>query len=665
MFSARAQSILFPRFDHTGHFATPHGVRYSRADFTDSPEAVIQYMNQYVPRRDPLHTFFSESEVATLLSKIRRFSPVKEDWTIAFLSYENPWGAAGGVLAVGREAPDAMERHDLRTIRLSPYHSNLKNKLQLDLAHKVAECEVPVENCKRFVPVSIYKVSDPRPPSGTWYLMEAPGYFNLDGGFNGTDPYFDQADSTNPKDLVDRRAVDNALFASAAVPYVMRALGFRENIIFEAQDWQFAPVTLFGLTGQLRNGLEEPVLESAIVLNTLHNPYDKYLPRDLLARYTHRVQGYPKSGASETVLAQLLELSLAPASTVSGGFVRGMLESPVMRHHYAPHIIDTLRQHGLIAITNGPLAPPSNPFSFNAVTAAQRGDNSIVQREKLEARADALLELHRYLAAPENQGSCIGSLQGGNCGYVDGDISSLDPSVPLIAFYGRFDLGQKGIDVAVDAISKMPQGLARYVIISWPGSNEEYVGRHHEEYEKLASCRRGEFLFVKERVPFFQKLMKGASFVGYPSIYEPFGSKADAYRQGTPTLARAVDGLAHQSMHLAEQQEILNGTNPSFAAPYRPIILYHEGVPAGIDLPRELVGLQQATLPEDRFCNPVFQSMSDALRDAIVAACSIFSSENGRRYYRGLPSLTELPDWTVNVQQRIAWYAGTILANQR
>jgi hypothetical protein len=663
--STAAQHTFFPRFDDAGKFTTSHGVTYTRSDFIDSPQAVMSYMSSYAPRFDALSAFFNRAEVATLLNKVRGFSLSQDDWTTALLSYENPWGAAGGVLAVGREAPDAMVRAGLNTLRLSPYHSNLKNKLQLNPKDKVAECNVPIDNGAKIVPVSIYKVSDPRPPHGTWYLMEAPGYFDLDGGFNGTDPYFDRADSKPPKEQVDRRAVNNALFASAAVPYVMRALGHTKNIIFEAQDWQFAPVNLFGLTAQLRNGTEEPVLESAIVLNTLHNPYDKYLPRDILARYTSRVQGYPRPGVSETVLAQLLELSLAPASTVSGGFVRGLLESPVMLHHYAQHLTETLRRHGLIAITNGPLAPPSNPFSLEAVTAAQRGDNTLVQREKLEARADALKALHQYLLAQENTGSYIGSLQGGSSGFVGGDIFSLDPSVPLIAFYGRFDLGQKGIDVAVDAISKMPQGLARYVLISWPGSDEEYVGRHHEEYEKLARRRPGEFLFIKERAPFFKQLMKGASFVGYPSIYEPFGSKADAYREGTPTIARSVDGLIHQSMHLAQPQDSHDGSTPSFAAPYRPIVLYHEGVAPGIDLPRELVGLQQSTLPEDRFGNPVFGFMSDALKDAMVVACSMFSSENGRRYYRGLHSLTELPDWETNVNQRIAWYAGTILACRR
>ncbi len=85
---------------------------------------------------------------------------------------------------------------------------------------------------------------------------------------------------------------------------------------------------------------------------------------------------------------------------------------------------------------------------------------------------------------------------------MGGDITTLDPSVPIITVYGRFDLGQKGIDIAIDAIRRMPAGMAHYVVIGMTTSSDDYVGQHHEAYQKLADERPGEFLFFKASCTF-------------------------------------------------------------------------------------------------------------------------------------------------------------------
>ncbi len=85
--------------------------------------------------------------------------------------------------------------------------------------------------------------------------------------------------------------------------------------------------------------------------------------------------------------------------------------------------------------------------------------------------------------------------------------------------------------------------------------------------------------------------MQGTSFVVYPSIYEPYGSVADAWVNGAGVIGRTVDGLAHQMMPRAQRLAMPGEPNTSFTEPFLPIITYHEGVPRGIDLVGEFKAL--------------------------------------------------------------------------
>jgi glycogen synthase len=664
-------SVFNPRFNDNGRFTTPHNVTFDRdRDFLDCPQNTLAFMAKYVPNLAPLYDYFSRAEVATLLAKRQSMSITPGDRMMVFASYENPWAKAGGVLAVARMGPEALEAAGERVIRISPDHSNLKSSLGPESGKVIAQFRVPLNNGADPVLVQIREVYESEHSKIPWYLISAPGYFDLDGGENRTDPYFDSRDKDRSQVEVDRKSARDALFFSKALPYALRALGHRRDVYLELQDWQTAATALFVLEAQLRNGNEEPVLESAATFSTLHNPYDKWLPRDLLADFTTRAEQFALSGA-DTFLAQFLRLTAGPVSTVSGGFARGIMESPLMTELYARHLIRVLFEQGFIGITNGPLAKLETPFGEEAEARASIGQYDVIKLEKEVARKVALSKIREHQESPTR--NSIGALQGGSTGFVGGDITTLDPSVPIITVYGRFDLGQKGIDVAIDAIRKMPPGMARYVVIGMTTSSDEYVGQHHAAYQRLADERPGEFLFFKASCDFFKELMKGTSFVAYPSIYEPYGSVADAWVNGAGVIGRAVDGLAHQMMPRTQKLAMPNQPVPSFNEPFLPIITYHEGVPRGIDLVGEFKALQETMHPGHRVENPVFQAMSGALRDAMIRACSMFSAGSGDRYYRGLaevPKLAgsregELSGWEINARQRQAWMTGAILASRR
>lgn len=645
----QAHHTFNPLF-RNGEWTSPYGVTTRLADLRDYPDSARETNAAFVLKEAALGHLFNQKEVSKLLAKRLAISNTPGERKVVLVSYENPWGSSGGVLAVARMAANALRDAGEEVFRLSAYHSNLKDSLDLRNATLVAKCDVPLVGST--VTVSVYKVEDKNSAHGSWYLVSAPGYFNLDGGAFKSEPYFDSSESQEDREGRNSRLLKDSLLFSKAVPYVLKALGYTKDLVIEAQDWQCAFAAQAVLEAQLG---DHPVLETAAVFLTLHNPYDHWLPSEVLGMFTERL-----GSQGDTVLQRMIELTAGPVSTVSNGFAVGLTQSPLQRHHYAPHLLETFSRHGLIGITNGSLAALDKPFTPEAYTQAELGDLDKLIQEKDQARSAALKALSQHLGDSGRQS--IGCLKGGNTGYVSGDISTLDKSVPIFVCYGRFDLGQKGIDIFVDAITKMPRGAGRYVLISWPGSSDEYVGQHFEHYERVAAERDGEFIFFPERRPEFQALMKGATWGCYPSLYEPFGSMADCLVNTTGVVYRAVDGLLHQAMPPAQKLYIPEGaSDTSYAAPFSPIVGYHEGT-GGMNEDRlrdEVVSLQNLLAPKDRGATRLFELKSSALAAALTQASLIYSTGNREAYFRGLSQVASIPQpWTVNAQQRQAWYGG-------
>lgn len=640
--------ILYPRFDKDGTWESPHRVIVSEGTFVDRVEAVAEAKRGFVTPLEPLSKIFTTNEVALLLEKRKQISNKTGERTTVFASYENPWGSSGGILAVARAAVTALEKRGERAIRISPHHSKLRDALDVSKLTPEVVCDVPLGDSS--VQVKVYKVEDKNKAYGSWYLISAPGYFDLDGGAFRSEPYFDSNESAEERDGDKSRVLKDSLFFCKAVPHVLKALGYTKDVIVEAQDWQCAFLAQTVLEAQIG---EKPVLNTAATYAMLHNAYDHWLPSHVLSRFTNRT-----GSSGETVLQRMLELTAGPIATVSNGFAVGLKQSPLQRHYYAPHLLDIFERHGLIGITNGSLAALDKPFDSYAYTRAYQGDTSLLIAQKILARAAALKALSEHIAQPSR--NSIGTLMGGTVSYVSGDITNLKQSVPIFVCYGRFDLGQKGVDVFVDAIRRMPKGLGRYILISWPGSTEDYVQKHFECYEKLAEERKGEFIFFPERRPEFGALMKGASWVVYPSLYEPFGSMADCLVNTTGAVFNAIDGLAQQGLVPSRKLYIPDGElQTSYAEPLMPLVPYHEGRADMSDdrLRDEIVSLQGLTFPMERFQHRLFQLKSEALMLALTKACAVYSADDGAGYYRGLAEVSDIPQsWVVNSEQRVAWY---------
>lgn len=107
-------------------------------------------------------------------------------------------------------------------------------------------------------------------------------------------PY--SADKYRSREEVDRTSVRDALFFSKSLPYALRALGHTKDVYPELQDWQTTAAALFALEAQLPNGNEAPVVESAATFSTLHNTYDKWLQKELLAEVTTRIDNFASCG---------------------------------------------------------------------------------------------------------------------------------------------------------------------------------------------------------------------------------------------------------------------------------------------------------------------------------------------------------------------------------
>ncbi len=660
MHTDRLLTTINPQLQH-GQWTSPAYVTYNKdLNLTDDVQRAADHLARYQKNHTALFEIFSREEVFALMKARRSVSTTPGERQVVLLSYENPWGHSGGVLAVMRQAPEALMAQGEKVARLSPYHSGLVGKLDLSdrsVAEPVASCRVP--DGGREVEVTVYKCRDPKAPHGEWYLMSAPGYFNLDGGWNGTEPYYHKSESQQDRDGDQSLLLRDSLFASKAVPYVLRALGMTKDLVIEAQDWQFASVAQFALEAQLpeRAG-ERPLLESAAVLLTLHNPYDHGLARYVLAQHTHRLG----SSNPDTILQRMIPLTAGPVATVSGGFAKSLGESPIQRFCLAGHLQYTFAAHGVFGITNGSLAPLRQPFSQQAITQVSQGSYKLIEQEKQNARTLALKALAEQQDNPERE--TIGKLKGGNAQYVGGPITNLDSRIPLIVCYGRFDLGQKGIDIFVDAVRQMPKMMARYVLISWPGSGDKFVKDHFAAYQQLAEEREGEFLFLPERFSAFEDLAAGASYIAYPSLYEPFGAVPDALTRGTAVVYHAVDGLLHQLLVPAQKLYLPPGVpqaDVSYAAPHIPVVGYHEGYPDGFDLRGETVSLQGSTDPSHRRDHRLFGILSNALKDALMVACMQFSTGNGEAYYRGLGELSKIPqDWSVNAGSRREWYSAAV-----
>lgn len=590
---------------------------------------VSSELSQYLSgwSHDPwaLRALFEDTDLRRLESCRRQVH--KDRRTIVLCVYENFFARAGGLFAVARLLPKALQQQGDKVLVLSPFHGALATAPSKPSAAPGAapsplrQCgETSVRFANTRVPLTLWEHTL---DGVRWVLFEAPDYFQARGGPKGNIPY----DYTSPEQPQAPSRLDaDSLFASAAVPQVLAALGLTDDLIIHAQDWQMAAAAL-----TVKQALLDSVLHSAAVVLASHNPYDCVLPLGKLGLITTRVEdrfwptlrrsgrdGAPPPVRRDTFYECMLPLLDAPISTVSRSFARELTTHPVHTAFFANHLQEVYGRQGVVGVDNGLFLDASvRAFSAAAVDAARRGSVAAILREKQDKRRYLLEHFASFL--PENVRGSLDAGQGRS-------LAELPPEVPIFMMFGRMDPGQKGFDVLARAVERIERGRAKFIFaLESPGGVEPWVA----DLDGLASDRQGDVVFIPDRMTKgYLETMAGVTFCVMPSLYEPFGAATEPYLKGTPVVACATGGLLQQvrDYHL----------DPAAATG----LLYRADLSSlkPADVPVYWCQLLGAPNPDSRRTNPVHQILVASLTDALLEAAAIFG-QRPECYARALANL--------------------------
>jgi len=430
--------------------------------------------------------------------------------TIVFVTFENEFAPLGGLAAVMRLLPKRMAQlSDDRCVTVTPFFREItkcKPKLMDSIQSTGLKFSLVYDGKEEQVEIFQYRNGD----GFTTYLLDSNFFFNAPcdcgdppGMEAPCNPYLNPA---HPEQLLD----DSLLFASA-VPKALVALGVTRNVVLSLQDWEAAGAAIVAK--------DDPRLSGVSCVLTLHNSYDRPVSQAEMKRMTNRVLPGP------TVLAKTVPFLDGPICTVSQNFAHELIHEPVHRDIFAPHLQAMFKERTIRGINNGLFSQLD--FPPESRTQAAAGNFKPLLEEKTKRRKDMIKKLEAY--QPER---AWGSL----------DFDNFDG--PVFLFFGRDDPRQKGYDVVVAAIDRVPPGQARYVFTPIPG-DEGAPGLQF--LQNLAKRRPGEvkvFPFRMEQG--YMELQRGASFMVMSSLYEPFGGATEGYAVGTPVVARATGGLVQQ-----------------------------------------------------------------------------------------------------------------------
>ncbi len=535
-----------------------------------------------------LRAFFTEEEVEQLTEARKRLRPGKE--TIAYCVYENPFAKSGGVFAVAENYCAALSERDKDILALTPYHAALKTAPgEEEVAPAISQegepltCEVPFDGMHIQVALLEHYRRGVR-----WILLRAEGFFNAEGGPGRTDPYGYEEPA---------KLLRDSLFACAAIPHALAALGYKDNLIVHPQDWEMASLAL-----TVKEAMVDEILGSAAVVLTSHNPYDRGLRSHALRRITKR--SYQGSSPAHTVYQYMIPLTDAPVNTVSENFARELTTDPLQTEYFADHLQDIFQHHGLVGIDDGLFGKSTQPFAEAALKKAGEGDPEAILTDKLAKRKTMLANLSEY-----TDPRILGDLDGG----AGRPLVELPDDVPFFVMFGRMDPGQKGFDVFARAIEATPAGTARFMITPiLSGAPAAYL----DDLTRLAESRPGEIAVYPFRMEKgYLETLAGATYAVMPSIYEPFGGATEPYLCGTPVVARATGGLVQQVFDADQHPNRATG------------ILFREEMGQTAGLGEQWRAIELAEDPSLRLRVPIYAAMVEALADALSRACDIYRSE--------------------------------------
>ncbi|HMD68362.1 MAG TPA: glycogen/starch synthase, partial [Chitinivibrionales bacterium] len=447
-------------------------------------------LHSWTQFRSGYRQFFTSREIDLLSKGEQSFDGASR--TVVLLAFENEYASLGGLSVVTRFLPEHLRKAGENVVFITPYHPNHAAVREARARGKFREeFTIPFACggesrrlcCLRDAGASI------------------PSYFlAVDGQFTAEEHPYSYSDSAS--------LLADSLAFCVAVPHALARLGIVRNILFHANDWETAAIALFSKTAII-----DRLVVSAKTVLTLHNSYDAGLPKEAAGRYCSR----PMPDA--TVLRAFIPLLNGPLTTVSTPFAHELRADPLQRGCFANHLQDVFSRNPPVGIENGAFCGPKTVVSREATAAWGSGDATLLISEK-NRRSDAFWS---------RMESCIDI-------RVIGRLSRPAPGerVPVFFLSGRVDFLQKGFDVVFSAFLRLRRGSARLFFSPNVGGVAEANGAQGPEldfFNNIALRCEGDIAVWPFYIPHdeYRVLLRGASFLVMPSLYEPFGAATEGF----------------------------------------------------------------------------------------------------------------------------------------
>jgi glycogen synthase len=466
-----------------------------------------------------MDAFFDEGEIACIKKSLQDLT-VRH---VVYCSFENRFARSGGLAAVtDRILPCFNARKDIqRVVLMTPFYPHIIDESQLEKTRESVDIFYDKKKIKLEILKYTHKDNGGVKGDIHEYYLKAPGFFEARNAIN--DPYIYRE---NNRELNDNAIRENALFFSKAVPRAVKAVGLESGIVFHLQEWQTALIALTAKIAVLSGDLT-----SCGTVQTMHNPFDSYIPPGELGKIIHDkyFQRYLRFTEAKGHTAYQLGLQLvdAPVTTVSGHFARELTADILQTHYFAPHLQDIFLKSGVWGVNNGMFVDFPPEFSSKDAYGLEE-----IKKIKMEKRKALLGILDRY--RPPGR---FGQLT-----YKGESITRLPREIPLLVMSGRLDPIQKGFDILLQAVERFDEDEIKVILTPMPVKTPDL----DYFYEVAHKCRGNVTVFPMRMAEGFHELQTGCTFGIMPSIYEPFGAAVEYMVNGTVTIARQTGGLAGQ-----------------------------------------------------------------------------------------------------------------------
>ncbi len=306
-----------------------------------------------------------------------------------------------------------------------------------------------------------------------------------------------------------------AFYTQAVTSYISYTGSVQKNPYqaVHCQDWHTALVPLLlGESNKITREKETLQSRATKTILTIHNLLYQGAPPATLAQKLGLMQSvfHPQGGDREKSSVNFLLEGIEYAdivSTVSPTYAREILTP-----EYGQHLSRFLRERPqrVVGILNGIDTDRWNPQRDPKIAAPYGGKN--VAGAKSENKA----ALQKQLKLPERD-------------------------VPLLAFIGRLEAAQKGIDILIAALEKLLPREAVQMVILGRGASDIV-----KTLNSLARRFRDKLAFANEfNEVLAHQIYAGATAMVIPSKFEPCGLvQMIAMRYGTIPIVRYTGGLA-------------------------------------------------------------------------------------------------------------------------